>query len=177
MGRTELFRAAAAAAIVTAGTLALAFPGTAASAAPRPEVGPHQAFEGLVDGKQGTPDPVRIFVECHGPKQQTGHPTPGQTVEVLPASSVAGNSGNTGDAGTSITAFFGAPPPAAHAALLNIAARRTTVSFDRYAVSKPMPQGLELPCSGTGQVTFIAFPRTPPTSRAAVVPVEYMPQP
>jgi hypothetical protein len=40
-----------------------------------------------------------------------------------------------------------------------------------------MPKGLEVPCSGTSQVTFIAFPRTPPTSRPAVVPVEYLPAP
>jgi hypothetical protein len=175
MGRTGLFRTAAAAAIAVAGTLTIALPGTAASAGLHPRVSPHQVFEGLVNGKPGVPDAVTVFVACHGPAQMTGHPL--GTVEVLPAPSTAGDNGNTGDTGTSIVAFFAAPPPAAHAASVATAARRTTVTFYRYGVAKPMPKGVDVPCSGTGQVTFIAFPRTPPTSRAAVVPVHYEPEP
>jgi hypothetical protein len=171
MGRAGLFRLTAAA-IVAGSTLTIAVPGTAASAGTHLKVAPHQEFVGLVNGKQGTPDAVQVFVACHGPKQKTGHPL--GSVEVMPAASVAGNSGSTGDAGTSITAFFGAPPPDAHA---NVPDRTTTVTFEHYGVTKPMPKGLEVPCSGTSQVTFIAFPRTPPTSRAAVVPVEYLPAP
>jgi hypothetical protein len=175
VGRAGLFRTTAAVAIAVGSTLTIVIPGTAASAGPRPKVGPHQVFEGLVNGKRGVPDAVTVFVACHGPKQKTGHPS--GTVEVLPAPSTAGNNGNTGDAGTSIVAFFGAPPPDAHAASPSAAARKTTVTFDRYGLAKPMPKGLEVPCSGTSQVTFIAFPRTPPTSRAAVVPVQYEPEP
>jgi hypothetical protein len=175
VGRSGMFRTTAAAAIVVASALTIVLPGTAATAGPRPKVGPHQVFEGLVNGKRGTPDPVTVFVACFGPHHKTGHPD--GTIEVLPAPSTAGNNGNTGDAGTSITAFFGAPPPASHAATPDAAARKTTVTFDRYGVSKPFPKGLKVPCSGTSQVTFIAFPRTPPTSRAAVVTVQYMPQP
>jgi hypothetical protein len=172
MGRAPRFSANAAAVIIAVSILAIAVPGTAASAGSHPKIGPHQVFTGLVNGKRGTPDPVRVFVACHGPKHLTGHPL--GTVEVLPAASVASSAGNTGDTGTSITAFFGAPPPDAHA---NVASRTTTVTFDHYDVAKPMPKALNVPCSGTSQVTFIAFPRTPPTSRPAVVHVEYMPAP
>ncbi len=178
MGRAARFRVTAATAIAVGATLAVGLPVPAASAGTHLKVGPHQVFVGLVNGKRGTPDAVTIFVACHGPKQQTGHAS--GSVEVLRAPSTAEANGNTGDAGTSIEAFFGAPPPAASAAQgasAGTATRRTTVTFDRYGVSKPLPKGLELPCSGTGQVTFIAFPRTPPTSRAAVVPVRYLPQP
>jgi hypothetical protein len=181
MSGRAVFRSpiAAAAAAVVASILTVAVSAAPALAGPRPRVGPHQAFDGLVNGHRGGATvPVSIFVSCFGPIKpgETGHPVDGQTVEILPAASVGGHTGNTGDAATSIEAFFGAPPPAGHPASPGAAAR-TTVSFRRYALERPVPRALELPCSGTGQVTFVPFPRTPPTSKPSIVPVQYVAQP
>jgi hypothetical protein len=77
---------------------------------------------------------------------------------------VLANAGYTGNSATSIGVFFGAPPPAAGPG---------QVSFTRYGVPKAIPTSLELPCGGSGQVTFVPFPQSPPTSRAATVPVVF----
>jgi hypothetical protein len=86
-------------------------------------------------------------------------------VEVGPAASTAASIGYTGDDATSISAFFGPPPPAATAS--------GQVSFRKYGVPKAIPTSLSLPCQGTGEVTFLPFPEDPPTSRSASVPVQY----
>jgi len=142
-----------------------------------------------VNGRRGNSSaPVVVSVACAGPIRpgETGHPVAGQTVEILPAASVRAHSGFTGDAATSIEAFFGAPPPAAartSATSRAIGSRSTgsrstdTVTFHRYGLVRPIPPSIDLPCSGTGQVTFVPFPRTPPTSRPAIVPVVYVGQP
>lgn len=164
----------AAALIALAGLLSVAASATPALAGPRPHVKPNQGFDGLVNGNRGAVAPVKVFVDCH-PGRATGHPVAGQTVEIQPAdpaSASGASSGNTGDTGTSVEAFFGAPPPADGARAL-----KTTVSFRRYYLSRPIPRAVVLPCSGDGQVTFVAFPRTPPTSKPAVVPVSYFVKP
>jgi hypothetical protein len=134
-------------------------------AATHPKVGPHQYFAGSVNGSSGGPTPVIIRVVCPGPEAQRGHPLSGQTVEVGPAASTASSIGYTGNDATSISAFFGPPPPAATGP--------GQVSFRRYGVPKAIPTSLSLPCQGTGVVTFVPFPESPPTSRSASVPVEY----
>jgi hypothetical protein len=154
------------------GLVVLAIALTAGTAvAKRPRIAPHQTFDGLVNGHRDTAGPVTIFVGCRNPSQTTGHPV-GGTVSVVPAVTSADQSGNTGDEGTEIEAFFGAPPPAIAAP-----AAKTTATFHRYGQARPIPKHLVLPCSGTGQVTFVPFPRAVPTSRAAVVAVRYLPQP
>lgn len=170
--------------IVSAVVAGLSLSAGPALAGPRPRVGPHQSFDGLVNGHRGNAAvPVVVFVACAGPIRpgETGHPVAGQTVEILPAAAARAHSGSTGDAATSIEAFFGAPPPAgAHTPAKSRAtgSRSTdTVTFHRYALVRPIPPSIELPCSGTGQVTFVPFPRTPPTSRPAIVPVVYVGQP
>jgi hypothetical protein len=166
-------------AIVAASVAGLSLSAGTALAGPRPRVGPHQSFDGLVNGHRGTSSvPVVVSVACAGPIRpgETGHPVAGQTVEILPAVPVRARSGFTGDEATSIEAFFGAPPPAG--ASRSTDSRSTdTVTFHRYALVRPIPRSIELPCSGTGQVTFVPFPRTPPTSRPAIVPVVYVGQP
>jgi hypothetical protein len=136
------------------------------SAATHPNVGPHQAFAGSVNGSSGRPTPAVIRVVCPGPEGNRGHPVSGQTVEVGPAASTASTMGYTGNDATSIGAFFGPPPPAASGP--------GQVSFRNYGVPKAIPTSLSLPCQGKGVVTFIPFPESPPTSRSASTPVEYV---
>jgi len=143
---------------------ALMLPGVS-GAATHPNVRPHQYFAGSVNGSLGTPTPAVIKVVCPGPEAQRGHPVSGQTVEVGLAVAATRNVGYTGNDATSIGAFFGAPPPT------------TTgpgqVNFREYGVRKAIPTSLSLPCQGTGVVTFVPFPESPPTSRSASVPVQY----
>jgi hypothetical protein len=106
-------------------------------------------------------------VICPGPVGigRTGHPLAGQTVEVGRTLPTGSNSGYTGSSATSIAAFFGAPPP--------VTAGPGQVDFSRYGVAKAIPASLSLPCGGTGAVTFVPFPESPPSSRSESVPVEY----
>jgi len=143
---------------------------------PQGKVGPHQYFEGLVNGQPGSGSPVPIKVACFGPVMpgEKGHPLAGQTVEVTrPLVIVLGHSGYTGKNATSIVAFFGPPPPTPSP----VPPRASTVTFTRYDVKKPIPTSVLLPCSGTGLVYFIPFPQSPPSSRDATVSVSYVGQP
>jgi hypothetical protein len=142
---------------------ALLLPGTGA-AVTHSKIGPHQYFAGSVNGSLGVPQPAVIKVVCPGPVGTTGHPLAGQTLEVGPSPAAVADVGYTGTDATEISAFFGAPPPSAGPG---------AVVFKRYGVAKAIPTSLELPCGGTGQVTFVPFPEGPPVSRAATVPVVY----
>jgi hypothetical protein len=86
-------------------------------------------------------------------------------VEVTESKAILSISGYTGSEATSIGAFFGAPPPVENGP--------GQVTFTKYGVTKSIPTTLNLPCGGTGQVTFVPFPQSPPSSRAATVAVEY----
>jgi len=66
---------------------------------------------------------------------------------------------------TSVSVFFGALPPSGNAI--------GQVTFTRYGVVMSIPTTITLPCTGSGVVGFLPFPRTPPLSRAATVPVVY----
>ena len=145
--------------------------GLPASALAASRVGPDQTFRALVNGQSGAAAPVTIAMACFGPLQpgQTGHPMAGQTVQVRLGAATASRAGFTGPNGTSIGVFFGAPPPAT--------ATGGPLSLVRYGVPKPIPTSLVLPCTGTGQVTFVPLPMSPPVSRAAVVPVRFVGQP
>jgi hypothetical protein len=137
-----------------------------AGAATHAKVGPHQYFDGLVNGSTGVGSPAIVKVVCPGPDSGAGHPLAGQTVEVTAPKAILPTSGYTGKSATSVSVFFGAPPPAA--------AGPGQVDFIKYGVAKAIPRSLDLPCSGTGHVTFVPFPQSPPTSRAATVAVEYV---
>jgi len=139
---------------------------TSAGAATHEKVGPHQYFDGLVNGSIGVGSPAVVKVVCPGPENRAGHPLAGQTLEVTQPKAILSTSGYTGNRATSIGAFFVAPPPAASGP--------GPVNFTTYGVAKPIPASVNLPCSGTGHVTFVPFPQSPPTSRSASVAVEYV---
>jgi hypothetical protein len=153
-------------------TVALATSASTAGAS-SVRVDPRDYFIATVNGSTGEIRPVTIFMACAGPISpgETGHPLAGQTVgvkRVLPPSSGTSALGYTGTSGTSIGAFFGAPPPTAPAS-------SSYVSFDVYR-AKPIPVTTVLPCSGTGQVTFVPLPLLPPAQTIAV-PVRFVGQP
>lgn len=115
---------------------------------------------------------MTILTTCVGPIHpgETGHPLGGQTVGVrlvpVPGSRTS-SLGYTGNRGTSIGAFFGAPPPSPSGS--------SYVSFTVYG-TKPIPTSLVLPCAGRGQVTFVPLPLQPP-ARTIAVPVAFAGQP
>ncbi len=61
-------------------------------------IGPNQVFGALVNGSTGYPSPATIRMACFGPIRpgQTGHPLPGQTVEVFQPEVIVGHFGYTG---------------------------------------------------------------------------------
>jgi hypothetical protein len=154
---------------LVAGAVTGAGAATGAGAVPiHSNIRPHQLFVGAINGSTGDPAPAVIKVTCPVPfgPGQTGHPLGDQFVMVRPATSTAASTGNTGDGGTSVAVFSGPPPPAAAAV--------GELTFYRYGVGKPIPTTLSVPCSGTGTVSFVPFPRDPPTSRSANVAVTYV---
>jgi hypothetical protein len=137
------------------------------------KVDPRDFFTATVNGSTGETGPVTIFMACAGPTfpGETGHPLAGQTVgvkRVPPPSSGTSALGYTGTSGTSIGAFFGAPPP-------STPATSSYVSFDVYR-TKAIPTTLVLPCGGSGQVTFVPLPLQPP-AQSIGVPVKFVGQP
>jgi hypothetical protein len=141
----------------------------AASTPPNPgRVGPNQAFIGLVNGKSGRVGHAQIRVACPGPIKpgETTHPLAHQPLEVVRPEAINTTTGFTGPNATQISAFVGIPPAASEGAGI--------ATFVRYGVTKPIPTTLTVPCSGSGFITFIPFPRDPGVSRAFVVPVDYV---
>src|ERR1700722_6000973 len=70
-----------------------------AGAASQPKIGPHQYFEGLVNGSIGAGRPAILKVVCPGPESRTGHPLAGQAVEVTEPKVIHSTSGYTGKSG------------------------------------------------------------------------------
>lgn len=146
---------------------------TAAAQAPGGgRIAPKQVFGALVNGKTGRASPVTIQMGCFGAEKpgQTGHPLKGQTLTVFRPEDIVGRFGDTGAHGHSIWAFFGPPPPSA------TAASGGPVVFKRYG-AKAVPTSEVLPCSGSGHVSFVPFPRSPKSERDVVIPVVYVGQP
>jgi hypothetical protein len=167
--RTPILASSAALLAMIAGTFVVE---DAVASHGKSPIKPHQHFTATVNGSSGQPNPVTIGMACFGPIQpgQTGHPFAGQTVGVSRAPASNPNAGYTGDRGTSIGAFFGAPPPSTPTPTSS-----SYVRFTRYG-TKPIPTSLELPCAGSGQVTFVPLPLIP-GSRDVVVPVRFVGQP
>jgi hypothetical protein len=146
--------------------------GTAAVAAStppaHPRIGPNQVFVGFVNGSSGVQAPATIRVACPGPIMpgEMTHPLANQPLEVNVPASIATNVGKTGRFATQIVAFLGIPPAARDAGGL--------ATFTHYGVRKDIPTTLSVPCSGSGFISFLPFPRDPGTSRAFVVPIEYV---
>jgi len=143
----------------------------AAGSAKGSVVGPDQVFRAQVNARTGFPAPVTIQMACYGPLRlgQTGHPLPGQNVRVLLGGGNVAQAGFTGPHAVSIGVFFGPPPPSASAL--------TVLTVTRYGVPRAIATSLVLPCSGTGQVTFVPLPMSPPVSTDVVVPVRFVGQP
>jgi hypothetical protein len=164
--------------VILGASLVVASPAALASAAgaaipPQGKIGPNQYFSASVNGQLGIGASATIQMACFGPLRpgQTGHPMAGQTVEVFRTEVIVAHEGFTGPNAHSISAFFNAPPPSPATAAGN-------VTFTRYAVPKKIPTSLVLPCSGTGNVYFVPFPKTPTgPAMDAAVPVAYVGQP
>jgi hypothetical protein len=125
-------------------------------------IGADQYFTGQVDGASAG---AVIQVACFGPVTpgETGHPLAGQTVDVMPGSSgSSAAAGYTGSAGTHVLVGFDAA-----------SSSTAPVSLTSYVAKAAIPTGLELPCSGTGKVTFTPQP-TSATARTATVTVAYV---
>lgn len=152
--------------------LAAAPAATAAASPVTVPVGPDQFFIGLVDGSNSTPVPIQT--SCAGPvtSGETGHPLPGQTVEVVPGSSDSSSiEGFTGSAATSIIAdLIFTPTPTGPTFIEQVA------TFTSYDVIEPIPVTLTVPCSGNGEMSFMPNPGSP-TAKPASVPVVFLSQP
>jgi hypothetical protein len=159
--------------LAATGALAVAT-ATAAAASPVQDpvpIGPNEFFSGLVNGSDGISSPAVIKTDCFGPVVigQTGHPLPGQTVEVVLAPSpVSSAEGYTGSA-RSITAILTAPTS-------SVTAPPVIATFTSYYVPEPIPVTLTVPCYGPGTVSFVP---TPPnsTGHPATVNVTFEGQP
>jgi hypothetical protein len=115
-------------------------------------VGPAQRFVGLVNADHSG---AVIYVACAGPiyEGRTGPAVSGQSVAalLLPGGALP-SGGSTGAASRLVIAF----PDSSVAATMNLR---------RYGVAKLLPSTLQLPCGGTGTVTF-----TPAPASATSVP-------
>jgi hypothetical protein len=137
----------------------------AAGGGRHPRIGPNQEFVGLVNGSTGQKSPAEIRVACPGPSRgQTAHPLPHQSLAVRLPAATTGTVGRTGPAARRISAFLVIPPSAA--------ATGGLATFRHYGRRKAIPTSITVPCSGSGYVTFVPFPRAPGESVPFVVPVE-----
>lgn len=156
--------------------LLLAFaPAVSAAASPvTVPVGPDQLFGGLVNGSNGNSAPAPIQTSCIGAitPGETGHPLPGQTVEVVLASTAGSSTeGFTGSAATSIIAdLIWSPTPTGPTYVEQVA------TFTSYYVIEPIPVTIAVPCGGDGVMSFVPNPGSS-TARPATVRVVFLSQP
>jgi hypothetical protein len=122
-------------------------------------VGPKQFFVGVVN--DATTD-ARIAVMCDV-SGTTGHPRPGQSVAVLPASGSA----------TSPTGFTGAAGKVIGVGLGVGTGPRADLQLGFYQVREPIPTSLLMPCAGSGLVSFVPAPAST-TSHPATVKVTFV---
>ena len=133
---------------------ALAVPVTASAASTGPAVGPNQFFTGAELGpiSTGTAAKDVIFVDCPA-AASTGHPVPGQSVEVNLAATITAPYGFTGADATSIEAdliWSQANPP--------ITVDEPIANLTAYATPEPIPTDIVVPCSGSGVLSFVPQP-------------------
>jgi hypothetical protein len=112
-------------------------------------IGPDQDFLGQVNGSSA--DAV-IQIGCFGPVTpgETGHPLAGQSTDVElvnPASATPVRPGFTGDA-SEIEAVLTWPSPTSTLPVV-------LGTFSDYFVKDPISTSLNLPCYGSGTVTFV----------------------
>lgn len=154
----------------------LAALGLAAAAAPAAQavqdpipVGPNYYFTATVNGgptSASTAEPV-IKVACPGPitPGETGHPLAGQNVEadavLPPVSGDLTQLGFTGSAAHEIDAFIGTQTGTA---------ANPPIVINAFFAAYPIPTSLNVPCGGSGVVSFVPLP-TSPTARSVAVNV------
>lgn len=144
MFRGRRFRIATASmfALIAVGALAAASPAQAVS------VGPKQYFTGQVFGD--TSQSV-INVVCTG-VATTGHPAPGQTVDVLLLlPPVTTNAGYTGDQAVEIDAALIYPAG-------SVSSKTPVATFTQYSVKEPIPTSISVPCGGSAVMNFSPYP-------------------
>lgn len=145
-GRTASRVAIASASALIAGG-ALAIP-AAAQAGP---IGPKQYFQGQVFGVASNTMPNVIEVACVGP-EATGHPLPGQDVEVQQLfPPVTNTTGYTGNFGVEIDAVL-------IWSRGTITVATPIAKFTNYGVAMPIPTSITVPCSGKGMMSFEPSP-------------------
>lgn len=132
-------------------------------------VGPNQYFTAAVNpgvASSGTVPQIKVI--CPGPivVGETGHPVSGQYVEAyeIYPPITAQSPGFTGSAAHEIDALFSGPS----AAFVN-----PPVVINAYFVQVPIPTTLNLPCGGSGTVSFVPIP-TSSTARGYAVAVQYV---
>lgn len=150
------------------GLAAAAAPAAQAAQAPIP-VGPNYYFTATVNGgptPASSVEPI-IKVICPGPitPGETGHPLAGQSVEAdaifPPTSGDLTQLGFTGSAAHEIDAFVGTT---------SSAAVNPPIVIKAFFVAYPIPTSLNVPCGGSGVVSFVPLP-TSPTARGVAVNV------
>jgi hypothetical protein len=155
MGVVRGFLRSAAVSVALLGLLAASSPAAVAVS-----IGPHQHYIGLVSGEHVN---AVIYVVCPGPAtlHRTGPPAGNQTVSVRRARA---GGGETGSIAHEIWAEFN--KDVVH-----------VVGFTRYHTAEAIPTTLQLPCEGTGTVTFTPCFGTIPCATDArddVVPVSFI---
>lgn len=144
----------------------VALPDTSAAADVSQPIRPNQYFGGVVNGKQAD---ATILMGCVGPivPGQTGHPLAGQTLTVIPKSTIGSGAdvGYTGSAGTAVSA-----------SPTTTSMSTKPVVFTVYNHAQQLSTDWVLPCSGTGSVSFVPQP-TSGSARTATVTVTFVSQP
>jgi hypothetical protein len=135
--------------------LATAAPAMASAIIDPDPVGPNQFFAALVNGQSAT---AQIAVGCDG---STGHPLPGQTVEVLPVSGVP----------SPTDGFTGTAAKAVDVGLDSAATVPLQLRF--YHMVVEIPTSTVVPCGGQGTVAFVPDP-TSPAARPGTVKVTFV---
>ena len=149
--------APAAAALVAGALIAAASPAQAGI-----KIGPHQYFTGLVIGKTKL---SVIDVACAGPAK-TGHPVPGQSVEVNLMVRSAGTGGYTGNHANRINAdLIWSNGP--------VTVVTPIVTFTTYSVKMAIPTKIMVLCSGGGVMNFNPTPNPDKSAMPATVDVTF----
>jgi len=111
-------------------------------------VGPGQRFDGVVNGRRAN---GVVKVVCGGPvgPGSTGPVAAGQTVEVVRTAT------GRGDTGLFSQVYFWVNPPPG-------GPRPATLTFTTYRTGQEIPTSTQVPCGGSGQVTFSSCPYLAP---------------
>jgi hypothetical protein len=119
-------------------------------------IGPNQHFIGLVNGRHTA---AVIYTVCPGPATGDGPVAGGQTLAVKRVAS------GGGDTGAGAHAIYARVTPT------------TIVTLTAYAHPERIPTSAQVPCEGTGTVTFSTCPLPQPCGAGAEVdnvPVTYI---